>query len=105
MKLLFRDNSLKDKKLTNLNPWLINGFSDAECSFQIKIREDSRYKLDWHPRAQFEIHLHSRDLPLLNKIQCFFGGIGSITLKSNRDEIYYTVIKLDDLVNVIIPLF
>ena len=39
------------------------------------------------------------------KIQSFFGAIGNINITSNRQEANFTVSRLDDIVNIIIPHF
>ena len=57
----------------------------------------------WRCRARFSIHLHSIDLPLLYKIQSFFGGIGSVTVHGKMAS--FRVSKLSDIINVIIPHF
>lgn len=54
---------------------------------------------------EFLIHLHSKDLPLLQKIQSFYGGIGTISILSGGQSATFAVRKLSDLVNVIIPHF
>ena len=58
-----------------LNPFYVSGFADAEASFIVtgfkRPARDS--KIGWGVRAQFQIVLHCRDLPLLEKIQTFFG--------------------------------
>lgn len=51
----------------------------------------------------FNTGLHSRDLPLLEKIQTFF-GVGNISIGNNNTAIYY-VASVQDLTNVIIPHF
>jgi len=53
--------------------------------------------------ARFRIHLHSIDLPLLYKIQSFFGGIGSVTV--NGQTASFRVSKLEHIINVVIPHF
>jgi hypothetical protein len=42
-------------------------------------------------------------MALLNMIQSFFGGIGSITINPKRNSARFVVVKFDDLVNIIIP--
>jgi hypothetical protein len=41
----------------------------------------------------------------LYKIQSFFGGAGNINITANRQEAIFTVSRLDDIVNIIIPHF
>jgi hypothetical protein len=50
----------------------------------------------------FAIELKARDLPLLEKIQSFF-GVGSI--RANRNQFKYVVNSVQDIHNVIIPYF
>jgi hypothetical protein len=48
--------------------------------------------------------LHKKDLELLQKIQSFFAGVGSIR-KHGKDSIQYEVDSIKDLVQVIVPHF
>ena len=47
--------------------------------------------------------LHKKDLPLLERIQSFF-GVGHI-YKEREDTMCYQVLSLQDIINVIIPHF
>jgi hypothetical protein len=47
--------------------------------------------------------LHIVDLPLLYKIQSFFGGIGSVTVMGKMAK--FRVSKLSDIINVIMSHF
>jgi LAGLIDADG endonuclease len=42
---------------------------------------------------------------LLNIIQSFFGGIGTITINPNKNSARYSVVGLKDINNYIIPHF
>jgi len=83
-----------------VNPNYVTGFCDAESSFIIDMFKQGK---KWRLAARFKINLHSVDLPLLYKIQAFFGGIGSITVHGQKAS--FRVSKLDDIINVIIPHF
>jgi hypothetical protein len=52
----------------------------------------------------FIINLHAKDLPLLYKIHTFF-GVGRIYVTSDEKVASFTVSKLSDIINVIIPHF
>ena len=52
----------------------------------------------------FEINLHSKDISILYSIKEFF-GVGSVTIRADKNISVYRVNKLDDLVRVIIPHF
>lgn len=86
-----------------LSPEWVSGFSDAECSFSLKIIKRSGYKLGWGADPSFIIGLHAKELPLLEKIQAFF-GVGDISIGNNNTVTYY-VASVPALTNVIIPHF
>lgn len=50
------------------------------------------------------MNLHTKDIDILYKIKEFF-GVGLVSSRSNRFLCVYRVIKIDDLINVIIPHF
>ena len=98
------DTYLNDSFLdTKLNPWFITGFSDAESTFTIVIDKNKNRILGWRVQSKFQIGLHKRDLSLLLQIKQFFNNIGSIG--KSGDMVYYSVSKIDDLINIIIPHF
>ena len=53
----------------------------------------------------YQIELHSRELPLLYKIQDFFGGVGNVQKSSTRSLARYSVVGISDLVNNVLPHF
>lgn len=59
-------------------PQWITGFTDGEGSFGIKISKAKGYKLGWKLQPFFQIKLNSRDLDILNRIQEYFGGAGTM---------------------------
>ena len=63
------------------------------------------YKTGWNIIPVFTISLHIRDQALLEKIQCFFGGIGKISLRKKDNLVYYTVKSVKEIMKVIIPHF
>ena len=77
-----------------LNPWFLTGFTDAEGCFMIifyKQKGQTGYKV----KIVFQIHLHRKDMPLLEMIKASFGGIGHISIKSN--SVQYQVTAQKDL--------
>jgi hypothetical protein len=88
-----------------LHPYFVTGFSDAESSFIVSVSHNSKHLLNWAVSSKFVIGLHIAELPLLLSIQEFFGGIGFITKDTTNNRAFFTVNKLDDLVNIIIPHF
>lgn len=86
-----------------LSPGWVSGFTDAEASFSLKIIRRAGYKLGWGVEPSFIIGLHAKELPLLEKIQAFF-GVGNISIGNNNSVTYY-VSSVNDLIEVIIPHF
>ena len=91
-----------------MNPWFVTGLSDAESSFIVrnsKNTQNKRTKIGWIVSSNFQITLHQREFSLLLMLQQFFGGIGKINIDPKHESSKYTIIKLNDLKNVIIPHF
>ena len=61
-----------------INPWWITGFTDAEGSFQISVRKDTRQKINWRVGPAFQIKLHIKDISILEEIKNTL-GVGTIT--------------------------
>ena len=78
-----------------LNPWFITGFTDAEGSFIISIYKDEKSKLKWRVSAYFSIHVHEKDLPLLELIQKTL-GVG-IVRKNNENTVLFRVSDIKEL--------
>jgi len=55
-------------------------------------------------RALFEIGLNTKDLGIFNEIRDFF-EIGQVTIRNTKATASYSVNKINDLKNVIIPHF
>lgn len=80
-----------------LNPYFITGFSDAEGCFAIGLTKDSKRKTGWIISLEFVILLHGKDRALLEAIQCFFSGVGSIVKGGGGNGIAYKVRSINDL--------
>lgn len=102
---IIKRNSLN--MAVKLNPYYITGFADGEGSFIVTLykRPARDSKIGWGVRAQFQIVLHTRDLPLLKKIPTFFGGIGSISQSKVRNTASFCVASIKEINVVIIPHF
>ena len=72
---------------TELNPWFITGFSDAEGCFTIKVQPNAKLKTKWRVRPVFSITLHLKDLSLLEVLQKTL-GVGKISKSGNKAVIY-----------------
>ena len=84
---------------SNLSPWFITGFADAECSFSILIQNNSKYATGWRIKPIFAIGLHKKDIEILKMIQSSL-GIGKIHIHG-KDSLQFRVDSLEQLKVVI----
>lgn len=93
-----------NKLETELSPYWVTGFADAESSFSLKLSKKSTSRSGWHVIPEFRIELHSRDILLLRKIHSYF-GVGFISEHLSLNKVVYSVQSYRDIASVIIPHF
>lgn len=103
LKLIFKDIKPLERpeyKISDnlLNPYWVSGFSEGDSSFQVSVSNTTN-----QVRVIYNINLHQRDLPLILKIQEFFGGAGKISNYKNAVQYVIASIKCTD--KIIIPHF
>lgn len=95
-------SNLNSSSIDNLNPnwiqWFV-GFTDGEGNFHISLDSKKSFV-----RFRFKIALHADDLNVLQNIQSKL-GIGSARLESDGKTAVFVVQNLDQIKNVIIPIF
>ena len=79
---------------TEINPWFLTGFTDAEGCFTIKTQYNNNLKTKWRIRPVFSITLNQKDLPLLKLIQNFL-KVGNISQSNNM--VIYAVDSIRDI--------
>ncbi len=84
---------------TELSPWFITGFADAEGCFTIKIQPNVKLKTKWRIRPVFSITLHLKDLPLLEAIKIAL-GVGKIS-KSGEKAVTFAVDSIKEMAVII----
>jgi hypothetical protein len=72
---------------STINPWFITGFSDAEGSFIISIYKDVKSKTKWRVTPNFSIHIHIKDIALLEDIRNSL-GVGKVRKNSINTAIF-----------------
>jgi len=82
--------------LSTLHPLFVTGFCDGEACFHISLIKNNELKVGWRAQAELIIVLHQKDLDLLELIQSYFSGVGSIT-KQRKDSVQYRVRSVKDL--------
>jgi hypothetical protein len=84
---------------SEINPWFLTGFSDAEGCFSIKVQQNVKLKTKWRIRPVFSITLHIKDLYLLEAIKNYL-GVGNIS-KSGDKAVTYAVDSIKNIPVVI----
>jgi len=79
-----------------LNPFFVTGFSDGEACFHLAIGKNPKYKNGYYVNPGFSIVLHKKDQSLLEKIQAYFAGIGTIRKQGDK-FIQFRVFSIEDL--------
>ena len=78
-----------------IHPWFITGFTDGEGCFLVSFYKDKRQKTGWGVQLFFQICLHKKDKPLLEKFKEFF-TVGSIT-KHESKSVQYRISSIKHL--------
>ena len=81
--------------MSNLDPWFLTGFADAAGSFIISIYKNDNAKLKWRVSAYFSIHIHVKDVLLLDLIQKAL-GVGRLR-KNNENTVLLRVSDIQEL--------
>ncbi|OSX56117.1 hypothetical protein POSPLADRAFT_1160973 [Postia placenta MAD-698-R-SB12] len=95
LKLLKFFSTLNSKPETEINPWFITGFADAEGCFSIKIQQNAKLSLKWRVRPVFSITLHIKDIAILESIKNKL-GVGNIS-KCGEKAVTYAVDSIKDI--------
>jgi hypothetical protein len=66
----------------------------------VSIVKKPQASLGWEVTSRFQIGVHGRDLPLLEAIKAYWGGIGSIS-EAGKGVLVYKVSSLKDLTVII----
>nr|5THG_A Chain A, I-OnuI_e-hCCR5 [synthetic construct]5THG_D Chain D, I-OnuI_e-hCCR5 [synthetic construct] len=58
-----------ESRRESINPWILTGFTDAEGSFMLRIRNTNNRSVGYYTSLVFEITLHNKDKSILENIQ------------------------------------
>jgi hypothetical protein len=78
-----------------IDPHFLTGFTDAEGSFVLSITKSNNVKSGWVIKLRFQIHLHKKDLFVLEAIKNFL-GVGN-THVSKAGAVEYRVFSIKGL--------
>ena len=85
------------------NPMWVTGLTDAEGSFIISIYKRKETN-KWQINPFFQLWLETKDLSILEGLKDFF-GVGILNTRENKGVTSFSVTKINDLMNVVIPHF
>ena len=91
---------------SELEPYWVMGFSDAESTFSVRIAKDLTRTLGLRILPVYSIELNIRDIEVLYKIKKYF-NVGSVKIRTRNGKStgIYSVQSIKDLIDVIIPNF
>jgi hypothetical protein len=78
-----------------IDPNFLTGFADAEGSFVLSITKSNLVKSGWVIKPRFQIHLHQKDLFVLEAIKNYL-GVGKIYLQGTT-SVEYRVFSIKEL--------
>ena len=81
----------------------VTGLTDAEGSFIISIYKRKETN-KWQINPSFQLWLETKDLSILEGLKDFF-GVGILNTRENKGVTSFSVTKINDLMNVVIPHF
>lgn len=93
---------IKTENITDPN-W-VAGFVTGEGNFDVRITQDSKYKLGSRVQLRFRISQHDRDKNLMECLTKYLGA-GKIYKYPEQPAIVLTVSNFSDITNLIIPFF
>jgi hypothetical protein len=94
-------NRLNNRMISNysfqkeINPWFITGFSEAEASFIVSISLNANTNTGWRVTPNFSIHIHTKDVALLQNIRDTL-GVGKVS-KNSSSTVLFRVDNLQEL--------
>ena len=78
-----------------IDPHFLTGFADAESSFVLSIIKSNNVRSGWVIKPRFQIHLHKKDLFVLEAIQNLL-GVGKIYVQG-ASSVEYRVFSIKEL--------
>ena len=85
------------------NPNWLSGFTSGDGNFSVAINKSSTCKVGFSVQLRFNLYQHVRDAELILNISKYL-GCGNVYADGDRLKVFI-VHKLDDIVEIIIPIF
>lgn len=90
------------KTIYNITNFWVSGFTQADGSFVVGFEKRKEGLMPYRPRPMFVLSQHKREENLFNVLHKFL-NVGKVQM--SRDEVILRVSSLEEIINVIIPLF
>ena len=90
-------------KTYKLKSWWVTGFADGDSAFMLKLKK--RTNFSWQILPVFQIGLNIKDKDIIEKIKSYFNDKGIISFDYKNNKVYFTINKIKDLNDYIIPHF
>lgn len=103
LKKNFKDEMVRPEFIvdsTPLDPNWVSGFVEGDGSFFVSVSEKTKLV-----RCFFSVKLDKRDTPLIEKLQEFFNGIGTIYQEKNTNIVQYNIVSSKHLYDLVLPQF
>ena len=99
-----RESSCKNENIVIPSPYWFTGFTEAEGCFFISVHKSKSYNVGYQTQLRFSVVQHKRDEKLIGSFLSYL-DCGKLYLGSNKASVSFSVTKLEDLENKIIPFF
>ena len=93
--LITGNGKVNDNHNLIIDPHFLTGFADAEGSFVLSITKSNNVKSGWVIKPRFQIHLHNKDLFVLEAIKNYL-DVGKIYV-TNVNSVEYRVFSIKEL--------
>lgn len=85
---------------SEINPWFLTGFADAEGCFLVSIYKNNKLRTGWTVQTGFQIELSQKDKVLLKRIQACL-GVGNTYESTGRQSIKFYIQSVKNLAVII----
>ncbi len=99
-----KERSTRNENIMIPSPYWFTGFTKAEGCFLVSVHKSKSYNIGYQTQLWFSVVQHKRDEKLIESFLNYF-DCGKIKIGSNKTSVSFSVTKLEDLENKIIPFF
>lgn len=90
---------------SNVSPWFLTGYADAEANFDIQIFSNAKALAKTGIKFRFRIASNYKDIVLLCAVRNYFNSGIISTIRKDTDVVMLEISSIEVIKNVIIPFF